>query len=84
MPVTVLLILYMLQRVQESITHNIVLFITTVAVNKSKRSEKTSRLIRKWWSERVTNLSQRRHLVERIGYYAHCAALLSRACNKKM
>jgi hypothetical protein len=73
MPVTVLLILYELHRAQESITHNMVLFLTTVAVNKSERSEKRSRLIRKWWSDSVINLSQRRHLLERIGYYAHTA-----------
>jgi hypothetical protein len=84
MLVKVLLILYMLHEAQERITQNTVLFLTTVAVNKSERSKKTSRLIRKWWSDRVTNLSQRRHLVERIGYYAHPAALFSRACNNTM
>jgi len=37
MPVTVLLILYKLHRAQEGIAHNTVLFLTTVAVNKSER-----------------------------------------------
>jgi hypothetical protein len=83
MPVTVLLILYMLHSAQESITHNIVLFHTPVAVNKSEKSKKTRRLIGNWYSDRATYLSQRRHLVERIANYTHCAALLSRVCNKK-
>jgi len=54
MPVIVLLILHMLHRTQESTTHNIVLSLTIVAANKSERSQKTSRLTRKWWTELPT------------------------------